>query len=53
MLEKRALEKVRERRKRLAQSAIFDGSEKKKTKAQLEAESQAAKKDLENQIDLT
>ena len=53
LMEQKALANVRERRKRLAQSAIFDGSEKKKTQAQIDAELEAQSKNLDNQIDLT
>ena len=50
LMEAQALQNVRERRKRLAMSSIFDGSERK---LNMQAEATKTPKDLENQIDLT
>jgi len=51
LMEAQALANIRERRKRLAMSSIFDGSEKKA--GAKHEEEDAGPKDLENQIDLT
>lgn len=49
-MEAQALANIREKRKRKAQSSIFDGSEKKQSTQQVESHTP---KNLDNQIDLT
>ena len=44
---------VREKRRRLVQSVIFDGSEKKKTKLERDAEEEDKADQVQSQIDLT